>query len=225
MDYFWSLPKKSTAGFELSLQELFGSAQGRTHESGTMLSDPGHSPDRAFVCASGTLKVTKLLSNGREILITILEAGSIWSDRALLKGYWREVFVESMTPVRVLSIERDAFESYAHREPERLGALMTRISEQMSDALTLLEDFRGRDVASRLASVLVRFCKEYGVEKENSFAIDLPFTHQDLANMIGTARETVSRNMARFRAEGLVRDSDTATLEILNLRSLETLVA
>jgi CRP-like cAMP-binding protein len=54
--------------------------------------------------------------------------------------------------------------------------------------------------------------------------IDLPFTHQDLANMIGTARETVSRNMARFRAEGLVAESTSATLEILKLSALEALV-
>jgi CRP-like cAMP-binding protein len=54
--------------------------------------------------------------------------------------------------------------------------------------------------------------------------IDVPFTHQDLANMIGTARETVSRNMARFRAEGYVADSHTSTLEILNLGSLEALI-
>ena len=101
---------------------------------------------------------------------------------------------------------------------------MTKISEQISDALTLLEDFRGRDVASRLASVLVRFSKEYGVQNDRSVVIDMPFTHQDLANMIGTARETVSRNMARFRAEGYVRDSQNATLEIVNLSWLEALI-
>jgi CRP/FNR family transcriptional regulator len=224
MDFFWSLPKTSIHGLDNPLGELFASAQGRRHEASTILSDPGTAPERAFLCTNGTIKVTKLLSNGREILITILEPGSIWSDRSLLKGYWREVFVETMSAAETLSIEKDAFEHFVYANPERLTQFMTKISEQMSDALTLLEDFRGRDVASRLASVLVRFSKEYGVKKEHSVVIDVPFTHQDLANMIGTARETVSRNMARFRAEGYVRDSQTATLEILNLHSLEALI-
>ena len=224
MDFFWSLPKTSIVGLSDPLKELFVKAQTRSYDANVTISDPEDAPKRAFLCTSGTLKVTKLLSSGREILITILEPGSIWSDRSLLKGYWREVFVEAMSPVRIVSIEKELFESYICSEPERLTQFMLRISEQMSDALTLLEDFRGRDVASRLASVLVRFSKQYGIEKESSVIIDLPFTHQDLANMIGTARETVSRNMARFRAEGYVRGGQMATLEILQLNSLEALI-
>jgi CRP/FNR family transcriptional regulator len=223
MDFFWSLPKSSLTGLDDPLSNLFATAQGRRHEPGKILSDPGTAPERTFLCTAGTLKVTKLLSNGREILITILESGSIWSDRSLLKGYWREVFIETMSSTELYSIDKETFEHFVCAHPERLTTFMTKISEQMSDALTLLEDFRGRDVASRLASVLVRFSKQYGVEKEHSVVIDLPFTHQDLANMIGTARETVSRNMARFRAEGYVADSNSATLEILNLNSLEAL--
>ena len=225
MDFFWSLPKKSIVAFDKPLNDLFAGGQVRHHDAGSILSDPSTTPARTFLCASGTLKVTKLLSNGREILITILESGSVWSDRALLKGYWREVFIETIAPSEVRSVERDHFETFVCAQPERLTHFMSTISEQMSDALTLLEDFRGRDVASRLACVLVRFCKQYGVAKEDSVVIDLPFTHQDLANMIGTARETVSRNMARFRAEGYVRDSQNATLEVTNLHSLEAMIA
>ena len=224
MDYFWSLPKSSFAGLDNPSSELFAAVQPRRYDASSILSDPGASPERAFFCTSGSLKVTKLLSNGREILITILESGSIWSDRSLLKGYWREVFIETISQASVVSIEREAFERYLYARPERLAQFMTQISEQMSDALTLLEDFRGRDVASRLASVLVRVAKQHGVKTEDSVVIEMPFTHQDLANMIGTARETVSRNMSRFRAEGLVRDTQAATLEILNLSSLEALV-
>ena len=224
MDFFWRLPKSSLGGLDRSLCDVFGTCQARRFEAGSILSDPSAAPERAFMCTGGTLKVTKLLSNGREILITILEPGSIWSDRSLLKGYWREVFIETISPTETLSVERDVFEKFLYAHPDRLTQFMSKICEQMSDALTLLEDFRGRDVASRLASVLVRFSKQHGVAREKSVVIDLPFTHQDLANMIGTARETVSRNMARFRAEGLVGESAAATLEILSLSALEALV-
>jgi CRP/FNR family transcriptional regulator len=89
----------------------------------------------------------------------------------------------------------------------------------------LLDDFRGRDVASRLARVLVKFSQQYGVKTDSGVRIDLPVTHQDLANMIGTARETVSRNMARFRQKGYVRDASTGqALELLDLGSLEALI-
>jgi len=192
---------------------------------GAVLSDPEARPKRTFFCAAGTLKVTKLLASGREILITILQSGSIWSDRAVLNGYWREVFIEAMEPSDVYAVENAVFEAYLRAHPERLTAFMQRISEQVSDALTLLDDFRGRDVASRLARVLVKFSQQYGVPTDRGVRIDLPVTHQDLANMIGTARETVSRNMARFRQKGYVRDAATGQqLELLDLGSLESLI-
>ena len=224
MDLFWSLPRNGGGALSSAIGEIFDPAQTRHYDANAVLSDPTSAPERAFLCTSGTLKVSKLLSNGHEILITILESGSMWSDRALLQGYWREVFVQALSPVETVSVDREVFERFIHANPERLTETMKRISEQISDALTLLEDFRGRDVASRLASVLVRFSKEHGVQTDRSVVIDIPFTHQDLANMIGAARETVSRSMARFRAEGYVRDGQNATLEIVNLSRLEALV-
>ena len=224
MDYFWSLPRITDGQPDNTLVESFAAAPARHYDAGSILSDPGVAPCRVFLCTGGTLKVTKLLSNGREILITMLESGSIWSDRALLKGYWRGVFVETVSPCETHSLDKDEFEKYVHANPKRLRQFMARISEQMSDALTLLEDFRGRDGASRLASVLVRFSKQYGVRHNDAVEIYMPLTHQDLANMIGTARETVSRSMARFRAEGYVRDGESAKLQIVNLNSLESLI-
>ena len=211
------------AGLAIPLDELFGAAQSRKYDAGASISDPEVAPGRAFRCVSGTLKVTKLLASGREILITILQTGSVWSDRAVLNGYWKDVFVEAMEASEVVSVDAVAFERVVRTSPDTLAKFMLRISEQVSDALTLLDDFRGRDVASRLARVLVRFSKQYGVPTEQGVRIELPVTHQDLANMIGTARETVSRNMARFRQQGFVKDGHAATLEILNLDSLEAL--
>jgi CRP/FNR family cyclic AMP-dependent transcriptional regulator len=225
LDLFWSLPdSRDFAGLTTPLDILFAAAQSRKYDAGASISDPEIAPERAFRCVSGTIKVTKLLASGREILITILQTGSVWSDRAVLNGYWKDVFVEAMEPSEIVSVEAVAFERIVRSSPDLLAKFMLRISEQVSDALTLLDDFRGRDVASRLARVLVRFSKQYGVPTERGVRIELPVTHQDLANMIGTARETVSRNMARFRQQGYVKDGHAATLEILNLDSLEALI-
>jgi CRP/FNR family transcriptional regulator len=213
------------ANTNVPIDGLFAEGTARRYEHGAVLSDPEARPERTFYCVSGTLKVTKLLASGREILITILQAGSLWSDRAVLNGYWREVFVEAMEPSDIYAVENVVFEEYLRARPERLTSFMQRISEQVSDALTLLDDFRGRDVASRLARVLVKFSQQYGVQTDSGVRIDLPVTHQDLANMIGTARETVSRNMARFRQKGYVRDASTGqSLELIDLGSLEALI-
>ena len=227
MDLFWSLPSASVIATpaDTPFESLVFETAPRRYDSGAVLSDPENRPERTFYCSSGTLKVTKLLASGREILITILQSGSLWSDRAVLNGYWREVFIEAMEASDVYAVENATFEAFLLARPERLTGFMQRISEQVSDALTLLDDFRGRDVASRLERVLVKFSQQYGVPTDRGVRIDLPVTHQDLANMIGTARETVSRNMARFRQKGYVRDAAAGqSLELLDLRSLEALI-
>jgi CRP/FNR family cyclic AMP-dependent transcriptional regulator len=228
LDLFWSLPSSTVAtpaNSGQSIDALFTEGASRHYDHGALISDPDGRPEKTFYCASGTLKVTKLLASGREILITILQTGSLWSDRAVLNGYWREVFIEAMEPSDIYAVDNVFFEAYLRERPERLTSFMQRISEQVSDALTLLDDFRGRDVASRLARVLVKFSQQYGVQTDSGVRIDLPVTHQDLANMIGTARETVSRNMARFRQKGYVRDASTGqALELLDLGSLEALI-
>ena len=225
MDLFWSLPyARDVDGLKLPLDDAFAGAVPRRYDERTSISDPEHVPNRTFLCLGGTIKATKLLASGREILITILQTGSLWSDRAILNGYWRDVFLEAMEPTEIVAIDNEHFEKAIRRRPDQLATFMMRISDQVSDALTLLDDFRGRDVASRLARVLVRFSREYGVPTEHGVRIELPVTHQDLANMIGTARETVSRNMARFRQQGYVRDGHMATLEIVNLAQLEALI-
>jgi CRP-like cAMP-binding protein len=228
LDLFWSLPSASVIAASTSdrpVDALIAAGTSRRYNNGATISDPEARPEKTFLCTSGTLKVTKLLASGREILITILQTGSLWSDRAILNGYWREIFIEALEPSDVVAIDNAIFEAYLRERPERLTGFMQRISEQVSDALTLLDDFRGRDVASRLARVLVKFSQQYGVKTESGIRIDLPVTHQDLANMIGTARETVSRNMARFRQKGYVRDASTGqALELLDLGSLEALI-
>jgi CRP/FNR family transcriptional regulator len=143
----------------------------------------------------------------------------------VLNGYWREVFIEAMEPSEIVAIDNVTFERFIRARTDLMAVFMARISEQVSDALTLLDDFRGRDVASRLARVLIKFSQQYGVPTDNGVRIDLPVTHQDLANMIGTARETVSRNMARFRQKGYVGEAaGSQNLEILNVGSLESLI-
>jgi CRP-like cAMP-binding protein len=224
MDLFWSLPDShDIADLAAPLEQLFKTGRSQAYNSGASMSDPDIAPERAFQCISGRIKVTKLLVSGREILITILQTGSVWSDRAVLNGYWKGVFLEAMEPCQIVSVNAQTFGRAVQWSPELLATFMLQITQQVSDALTLLDDFRGRDIAPRLARVLLRFSKQYGVPTERGVRIDVPFTHQDLANMIGTARETVSRNMALFRQQGLVTDGHAATLEILNLNSLEKL--
>jgi CRP/FNR family transcriptional regulator len=190
----------------------------------TVLSRPNDVPHSAYLCAAGAIKVTHAVASGDELLVAILQRDAIWSDRALMLGYWRSVTLEAIEDTTVLRIDAAALETYVAAPAARRRALLAALSQGMSDALVLLEDFQGRDIHSRLARVLLAFARDTGIDTRAGVQLHVPITHHDLAAAIGTARETVSRAMAQFREDGLVREGPAATLEIVDIDGLRALV-
>ena len=227
--HFWSLPRTSMAGLENDPlgESVFADAHARSgYDAGVDLSDP---TDIAAPRVPGGRRHVEsheaALERARDSDHDPRAGRDLERLRACIKGYWRETFVETMSPVQTLSIDNHALRraglprcpkpSTAIHEPHR------RADERRAHPARGFPGPRRRDPAGLGPRSAVSSSTAW--PKESSVIIDLPFTHQDLANMIGTARETVSRNMARFRAEGYVRDNGMATLEVLDLRKLEAL--
>jgi CRP/FNR family transcriptional regulator len=226
VDALWFLPSLRGAAGELSAEASpFAGAPARRYPARTLVSHPGDAPRSAFFCTAGAIKVTHVVPSGDELLVAILQRDAVWSDRALMVGYWRAVTLEAIEDATVVAIPAAAFEAYAAAAPARRRALLAALSQGMADALTLLEDFQGRDIHSRLARVLLAFARDSGVDNTTGgVRLRVPITHHDLAASIGTARETVSRAMAQFREDGLVRGGPAATLEIVDVEGLRALV-
>jgi CRP-like cAMP-binding protein len=168
--------------------------------------------------------VTKLLASGREILITILQTGSLWSDRAVLNGYWREVFIEAMEPSDIFAIENAAFETYLRTRPERLTSFMQRISEQVSDALTPRRFPRSR----RRVAARPRPREIFAAVRRTNGQRCSHRSARDASGLGEYDRHGTRDRLAQhgtLPSKGYVRDASTGQpLELLDLGSLEALI-
>ena len=146
-----------------------------------------------FVIANGSVKITRLSDDGREVILAMLGEGDFFGEMALLDGEGRSANVVTIEEAVLLSLQRGDFlyilESYPKIAIKLLEELTSRIrySDQQIESLSL------SDAEQRICITIIRLAEDLGQIKGGTVYIDnLPY-HQDIANMAGTSRETVSR--------------------------------
>jgi CRP-like cAMP-binding protein len=163
--------------------------------------DPGAS---CFVVNGGRIKISKVTRDGKALTLSYCGPSELFGETCLIEGGPREEMAEAMENSMVTEIERADFERLLQTHAP-LGYQMTRILAQRRRELeNKLETLVFRDVTSKLAELLLNLADEYGVEDSRGTLVALKITHQELANLIGSTRETVSLTLSTFKKKKLI---------------------
>ncbi|MFL6058510.1 MAG: Crp/Fnr family transcriptional regulator, partial [Rubrobacteraceae bacterium] len=111
-----------------------------------------------------------------------------------------DVFAEAVTEARVASVQKAALERVIKSDPEFALRLFSSLSERLRQSDEVIESLLHREVSTRLATLLVNLGDRFGEED----LIDVRLTHQDLANMIASTREAVSKVMSELQRDGVI---------------------
>jgi len=158
--------------------------------------------DSFFVIHTGRVKVSVNAPDGRELILSSLGAGDFFGDMSLLDGHPRSANVTTLVESEVLVIRRPDFLESVERHPsigiQLMVALATRLrkADRQTASLALL------GITERVCGVLLSLAEEQGTETDEGYVIKNRPTHQVLASMAGTARETVTRVLRRLRQDG-----------------------
>lgn len=167
-----------------------------------------------FLIAEGTVKIFKTSAGGREMMLALESAPSTVAELPLFDGGPYPASVRAVCPVAAYFIAKAQFHQVCRQHPDLSLKLLAVIGRRLRQLVMLVESMTFGSVTQRLARLLVDADREAGPAE-----VALP-THQELASRLGTVREVVSRNLARFRAEGLIR-IDGKTLVVLDREGLE----
>ncbi|WP_152629575.1 Crp/Fnr family transcriptional regulator [Haliangium ochraceum] len=160
--------------------------------------DPGGS---LFFVNGGRVKISKVTRDGKALTLSYCGPSEIFGEGCLVGGGPREEMAEAMENAMVTEVERDQFEQLL-REYAHLGFQMTKLlAKRRLDLENKLETLVFRDVTSKLAELLLNLADEYGVEDSRGTLVALKITHQELANLIGSTRETVSLTLSQFKKQ------------------------
>jgi len=163
--------------------------------------EPGNA---LYMINRGKVKVVLYGESGREIILSILKDNDFFGEMALLDGAPRSASVVAVEPSKLFVLERSDFLEQVMKSPKIGLNIMAEMSRRLREADEKIGTFALLDVYGRLARIIIHWAKTEGQPSEGGILIEKRPTHQDIAAMIGTSRETVSRALSDFAKRGLI---------------------
>ena len=182
----------------------------------------GEPGDTFFVIASGSVAVCRISPDGRETILSILKEGDFFGEMSMFDSSLRSASIKTLTDVEVGAVRQVDFLGLIDRNPQIGRLLVIELSERLRAANALIAATTSQDIRARLAALLLNLAEQFGEAVDNGTRITLRLTNQEMANMIGTTRETVNRTLNRFWDDRLVdmRTAHVVVTEPDKLRSL-----
>jgi CRP-like cAMP-binding protein len=200
---------------ETELQGLAQRAVEKRYAPEDMLFWEGEECAGIFLILQGSVKIFRSSSSGREVMLSIETAPASVAELPLFDGGPYPASVRVIEPAVALFVNKSDFQQFCRQYPEVALKVLAVVGRRLRHLVGLVEAMTFGSVTQRLARLLLDASKDAA-----GAAFDLPMTHQELASRLGTVREVVSRNLARFRAQGLIRIQDRR-VEIVNRPALE----
>lgn len=157
-----------------------------------------------FVIVAGKVKVVRADDDGREVILAILNEGDFFGEMAILDGLSRSASVVALSKSEVFMIHRNDFLRLLHDYPSLAVSLLKELTTRLRKADAQIKSLSLKDAAGRIASVIIQLADDIGKIRKGRVEIDELPLQQDMANMAGTSRETVSRMLHMFVEQGHV---------------------
>lgn len=184
---------------------------------------PGDPSSNVYLLKRGRVKLANTAASGKEVTFDILEPGEVFGELEVLEGLPRETAAEALDDAMICVIRREDFDRYLAMHPNITVKLTKLIGLRLRRIQSRIEDLVFRDVPARLAHLLLELGKSDGAQEPRGIRIKAKLTHQEMANLIGCSRETVSATLGQFRDEGLLQ-LDGRTMTILDSKGLSRLL-
>lgn len=206
---------------EAELELIDKIATDKSFKKGEYIFFEGESGDKFYIIKNGQVKLTKMIKNGDEQILNIFSTNDIIAEIvAFDKGSYPASAV-TMTETEVTVFDRSDLEDLIFENPAIGLKLLREMSHRLRRAQENVRDLALKDSAARVAGLLIFLAEKYGKEKDELVILDISLTQQELASMIGSSRETVSRILGQFEAENLIKTS-RKKIKIYNLEQIKS---
>jgi CRP/FNR family transcriptional regulator, cyclic AMP receptor protein len=176
-----------------------------------------------YVVCEGEVKLSISSSEGKKLILRITKPGEVLGLMSGLSGTPHEVTAETIRPCQVAFIPRDAFLRFMSKHPEAYPLVTGQLGSQYQVACEQLRNLGlSASAPEKLAKLLLDFAMK-GQQTKEGTRVKLPLTHEEIAEFIGTTRETVTRTLSEFKSQHLV-ELHGSTLIIEDREALEEFV-
>lgn len=193
-----------------------------SYPKGATLFCEGEDPRGVFIVCSGRVKLVTSSSAGRTLIAKIAGPGEILGVSAVVLKQAYQLTAETLEPVQTTFIRNDEFMRFMTSNTEVTMRTAFVLSTQIHDAENEIRTLGlGRSVRDKFASLLQGWC--VGADRSaDGIRLKVLLTHEEIAQLLGTTRETVTRLLSQFRAEHLI-EVKGSTMFVRNPAALEAM--
>ncbi len=165
---------------------------------------PGESSELVYFLKKGKVKLSYLDQSGKEFTVDIIDKGELFGEMSLVSEEGRSLKAEAIEDVVLCTVSKRDFLHFIRENPQLSLSVAKQIGQHKREIQTSLTDLIFKDVPTRLAGVLCKMADDYGRNVNGDLEIGLRFTHEELAKLIGSTRETTTARLNEFEADGLI---------------------
>jgi len=199
------------------LQEMDRQVTMSTCEPGRIFYMPEETGEVLFLLKKGRVQLYRISPNGKKLVVATLGPGTIFGEMSLVGQGMHNTFAEAVDDCLLCVMSRPDVERLMRERPQVAFRFVEALGERMTSLESRLEEIAFKSIPARLASLLLRLAGEQGLGNVVS-----GYTHQDLGELLGTYRETITQTLNDFKAEGLLNIS-RKRVELLDLDGLEAI--
>lgn len=192
----------------------------RNYKKGEMLIRADDDPQGIFCLTKGYVRQYTISKTGFELTLHILKPISYFPMVWAINGTPNVYYFEALTPVEVGRAPRDEVVNFIKDKPTVLFELLSELIEDYAESLARIEHLIFSDAYRRVISVLLYIAKHFGEKNSSGIIVYHRFTQQDIATLVGVARETASNELVKLEKKGLIKQVDHSIV-FENINNLE----
>ena len=199
------MQKNSISLYSLMLQFFQKSEPIQKFKSGSVLFQEKDSVEFVYLLLKGSIALGRVHLRGKDFILKILDDREVIVEYQLFKANPHyQFYAKTLTDCELLLIKKEQFEEFILTDPEAMNELVTWLSTGYLKAQMKCQDLIMNGKKGGLYSILIRLCNSYGVKTEDGILIDLPLTHQELANLTYGTREVIQRALKNLREKDII---------------------
>ena len=191
--------------------------------TGELLFSEGEPCNGLHIIARGKVRLFKTSVNGREQVLSVNVSGESVAEIPVFDGGPYPASAVALEETEIVFISRRDFSAYCLEHPEVALKVLTVVGARLRNLVGIIEELSFTTIRQRLISVLLKLAESEGKKTARGIEFQLPASHQQLANQLGTVRELISRNLMRLQAEGLL-DVDARQIVVKDVKGLSALL-
>lgn len=189
-------------------------------ESGALFFTAGQQTEVLFILKEGRVRLYRLSAEGRAFTTAILEPGSVFGEMALMGQHLNDSYAEALDSCLVCLMSRADVQTLLLGDPRIAVRIAEILGSRLIEAQSQLADFVFKRAPERLAALLLKLARKSHPLLSAKEILEVRHTHEELADMMGVQRETVTKTLKEWADQGII-ELRRGRIRILNTMSLQ----